>query len=308
MRRFLLCVAAITGLLGSLMVAPANATFIGREGKIAFVRANQVYTVAKTGGAVTKLTSSGKNYRPKFSPDGLRIAYINEVAGKPDVWVMSAKGLNKKRVTKTGDVRTEPAWSPDGKTLAYGAGPSDDAILTTIRSTAPFGVGAPFVVHRMGRHDEDSFISTFPWIVYSPDGTTITLYNADSENSPDNAIHEINIASRDEETTILTNGDCCGQADFSDLVYGPNSVFGYAQVNYGDPAADPIPPVEIDIVYPGFASQQGDKGPAPSPLGTHMAFTNDASGTPKIMTATISGAQRRVIVTNGYQPDWQSLR
>jgi hypothetical protein len=38
-----------------------------------------------------------------------------------------------------------------------------------------------------------------------------------------------------------------------------------------------------------------------------MALVNATSGTPKICVATITGAQRQVVVTNGYQPDWQPL-
>ena len=37
-------------------------------GKLAFVRSNQIYTATTTGGAVRQLTTSGKNYRPHWSP------------------------------------------------------------------------------------------------------------------------------------------------------------------------------------------------------------------------------------------------
>ena len=47
--------------------------------------------------------------------------------------------------------------------------------------------------------------------------------------------------------------------------------------------------------------------PVPSPSNAHMAFVNASSGTPKVYVATITGANRHVIVTNGYTPDWQPL-
>ena len=37
----------------------ASATYAGRDGRIAFVRANQIYTMSSTGTGVTRLTSRG---------------------------------------------------------------------------------------------------------------------------------------------------------------------------------------------------------------------------------------------------------
>jgi len=66
----------VTGLTVTSLgfAAPAEATFTGTDGRIAFVRSNQIYTIAPSGGTATKLTSTGKNYRPEWSPDGTRIA------------------------------------------------------------------------------------------------------------------------------------------------------------------------------------------------------------------------------------------
>jgi Tol biopolymer transport system component len=60
-------------------------------------------------------------------------------------------------------------------------------------------------------------------------------------------------------------------------------------------------------VPPAFVSQIGDKGLVVSPTSEQVAFTHATSGTPNIYTATVTGTQRRIVVTNGYQPDWQSL-
>ena len=68
MRRLMLAVAVVTALTTTLMAAPANAAYVGGEGRLAFVRANQIYTVASTGGAVTQRTSAGKNYRRSGRP------------------------------------------------------------------------------------------------------------------------------------------------------------------------------------------------------------------------------------------------
>lgn len=86
---------------------------------------------------LTQLTTEGQNYRPKWSPDGKRIAYIHETAaGAKDVWVMNADGSNQQQVTTVGNVTAEPSWSPDGQWIAFGAGGG----LEEVTSSFPFGV------------------------------------------------------------------------------------------------------------------------------------------------------------------------
>lgn len=52
---------------------------------------------------------------PTLSPDGSRIAF----AALGDLYVMSAKGGTPENLTKDGALDTDPAWSPDGKSLVY---------------------------------------------------------------------------------------------------------------------------------------------------------------------------------------------
>ena len=48
------------------------------------------------------------------------IAYVSDNGRKnKEIWVMSADGTNKRRVTNNGSINLFPSWSPDGKTLAY---------------------------------------------------------------------------------------------------------------------------------------------------------------------------------------------
>src|SRR5690349_10119726 len=166
----------------ALVGAPASAS--QDTGRIAFVRSNQIYTATTTGASVTKLTSSGKNYRPHWSPDGKRIAYVHEApAGHRDIWVMRADGTGKKQVTRLGDT-TEPTWSPDGKWLAFGASGTppyaggQDYPLRTIRSTAPFGKAVVLPTN----DNEARVAGTLAW---SPSGKQIAFVSNTFPESPD---------------------------------------------------------------------------------------------------------------------------
>jgi Tol biopolymer transport system component len=305
----MLAVAVVSALLTTLLAAPANAAYVGREGRLAFVRGNQIYTISPSGGAATKLTSTGKNYRPKWSPDGRRIVFIHEAStGARDVWVMRANGTHKNGVTHLGDVTAAASWSADGTTLAFGAGSdSFSATLYQIRSTAPFGSPEPMLGFYTGclSCDDDPTVreplQVDKWLAWSADGTHIAIFNH-VDGGPDDSIFIYDVLTKQAAEYLVTGGECCGFLDWSDFAYGVDGAFGFGEVNTGFDGSDPY----VKIVYPGFVSAQGDKSPAPSPSNEHMAFTSTASGAARIYVSDLHGAARH-LVTRGYQPDWQPL-
>ncbi len=63
-----------------------------------------------------RLTSDAENeYRPHFSPNGKKIAYIR---GNGDLYVMDANGKHAKRILKGWDA-PDFSWSPDSKWIAF---------------------------------------------------------------------------------------------------------------------------------------------------------------------------------------------
>ena len=286
-------------------VAGAEAAHPGAAGRIAFVRANQIYTMTPAGTSITRLTSAGKNYRPEWSPDGRRIAYIHEVDGRRDVWVMKAWGGGKRPVTTTGDVTSAGAsWSPDGTTLAYA---SDEAlygsVLRLVSATTPGATPTTPSGYESNSWCAGDPLETIPvdrFLAWSPDGERIAVYNR-RDCYFDYAMWWYHPATGELYQHLAGGADSSGYAEWSELFFGPTGEFGYTERDLGDYGDTPGPRL---IVYPGFASRAGDTGGAPSPSGRFMALTHNASGTSYVTRADIDGTHRHRLVV-GYQPDWQ---
>src|SRR4029079_11816987 len=63
---------------------------------------------------------------PTFSPDGSKIAFVSNKDGSPRIYMMdvpasgtSLKDIKATLITKRNRESTAPAWSPDGKKIAY---------------------------------------------------------------------------------------------------------------------------------------------------------------------------------------------
>ncbi len=85
---------------------------------VAFRYADDIWTVARTGGEAQRLTSVAQvNGGPYFSPDGSRIAYSAHLSGSSDVYVIPATGGIPKRITWHPAGSLILGWTPDGKDL-----------------------------------------------------------------------------------------------------------------------------------------------------------------------------------------------
>ena len=57
--------------------------------------------------------------RPTWSPDGKSIAFISNMSGRNNLWVVPAEGGFPTQLTVSDQRQTVPTWSPDGKWIAY---------------------------------------------------------------------------------------------------------------------------------------------------------------------------------------------
>ena len=249
MRRVVLIAAAtVLALILSLLSVPAQATWPGRDGRIAFVKANQIYTIRPDGSGSSKRTYVGKNYRPEWSPSGQRIAYIHEpAAGVREIWMMRADGSNKTRITQGGNATAGPSWSPDGRWLAFAA----NGILVKVRTTAPFGTPTPMLGCFEGCEDGPQPVRIDRTFAWSPDGTRI-VFAADTPWC-DKGLWMLNVATG--ELTLDRMVCSVLNSIWSDLVWGPAGQWGFGiQNQVFDGPEESSTAVYANIDYPGFYS------------------------------------------------------
>ncbi len=54
-----------------------------------------------------------------WSPDGKTIAFVSNISGRNNLWLVPAEGAWPTQLTISDQRQTSPAWSPDGKWIAY---------------------------------------------------------------------------------------------------------------------------------------------------------------------------------------------
>ena len=112
--------------------------------KIAFLYADDVWTVDRQGGSAERLTSDGRVAAgPFFSPDGSEIAYSARLHGNVDVYVMPSGGGVPRRITWHPDGSRVVGWTPDGKDVLITNGATSFRDFLKLSTVHADGSGIP---------------------------------------------------------------------------------------------------------------------------------------------------------------------
>ncbi|HEY0435693.1 MAG TPA: protease, partial [Phenylobacterium sp.] len=107
---------------------------------IAFGYAGDLWTVPRTGGRATRLTTGvGVESGAVFSPDGQTIAFTGEYDGNTDVFTVPAAGGIPQRVTWHPAQDVAVGWSADGKQVLFRSTRSAASRYTQIFAVSPRG-------------------------------------------------------------------------------------------------------------------------------------------------------------------------
>jgi TolB protein len=136
-----------------------------------------------TSGGFYSVAADNMSYRGEFSPDGSRIAFGRSAAHGTEVAVMNADGSNIQMLTSGNGGAGFPAWSPDGRRIAF-------TRLTSfsVGTPVPIVIVLMYVMNADGsglvQISPDSVFDTSP--TWSPDGQALAvLRSKDSGNNFD---------------------------------------------------------------------------------------------------------------------------
>ncbi|MGC2620483.1 MAG: protease, partial [Acidobacteriaceae bacterium] len=131
---------------------------------IAFVYADDIWTVPRDGGDAQRLTSvSAVTAGPYYSPDGAQIAYSTHENGVTEVYVVSSDGGVPRRITWDPSGDEAVGWTPDGKDILFASARESYSDFVQLYRAHADGTGSPTVL-------------PLPTAIYgniSPDGQTI---------------------------------------------------------------------------------------------------------------------------------------
>ena len=68
---------------------------------------------------IEKLYMTRQIGRPTWSPEGKGVAFISNMSGRNNLWLVPAEGGWPVQLTVSDQRQSSPAWSPDGKWIAY---------------------------------------------------------------------------------------------------------------------------------------------------------------------------------------------
>jgi TolB protein len=214
-----------------------------------------------------------------------RIAYVVQGRGSKEIYVVDSDGENPTRITSDGSIALSPAWSPDGRRLAY----------TSYKSGAPYlyerdlGTGAERVVsNRSGINITPS---------YSPDGRTIAFGTTAGGNTEiatvgPSGLRQHTQSRRAENLSPSFSPDGGRIAFVSDRLGEPGVYV------MGMPGGEARLVSEYRYGRGGYSTS-----PDWSPTGPWIAYSSRVNGVPQVVMVGADGEGARLLTDRGRNED-----
>jgi WD40 repeat protein len=216
-----------------------------------------IWSLSTDGNDVRQITTSGREMHFSWSPDGRQIVFDrftpfldtpegrSLASAEADLFVVNSDGSNERRLTDDG-ISRDPAWSPDGATVAFLYGEHGDQRVATIRTD---GTDRRVLVATPVMEGGISF----PYgnaVVWSPDGTMVAYSGHDDHDVCSISVVDVETGSVRRLIETPARQACPGQEGMSWGVAGagwasePTPVGATPAPNH---AASPVAPSGRDI-------------------------------------------------------------
>lgn len=169
---------------------------------------------------VGRMTRIGSASSPSFSPDGRRIAFVSNMSGLPQIWIVDSEGGWPDLVTGLDDPVGFVSWSPDGSSLAFTLAPGG-GMNEQVYLVRPDGTH----LQRLTRGGRE----TNRLGAWSGDGKRLSLGSNTRTNAAiDNYVYDVSSG----ETRLVTNNQ--GTGGYEDLTHGGSRALLNRLVSRGD--------------------------------------------------------------------------
>lgn len=253
--------------------------------------------------ALTKLTEPQDDY-PDVSPDGSTILFQSNRSGNWQLWRVGRDGSGIVRLTNDTFNHRQPAWSPDGKLVAYS---SDQGLPSGRRAIWLMAAPGTDVLVKPRKLSAGTAQDVHPkWL---PDGSGL-VFNRIAADGKQADVHIVSIDGREREIELGQGLNTYASIDPAGriLVYrgttmepGPDSPVDNSDIFAAGPDGSGKKRLTNDPAFDGW--------PAISPDGKAIAFGSRRGGDKfRIFLMPINGGQARPVpAPSGYhytQPAW----
>jgi Tol biopolymer transport system component len=293
--------------VGMITVFPstAHATFPGKNGRIAFVQAGEIFSMNPDGGDMRQLTHLGPDLAaswPSWSSDGKQIVF-NEGAAPPDgdstgeLWLMNADGSDQHLLfAEPGFKEQRPSFSPDGTKVVFARCnlailDGDTCAIHTVRvDGTQLTLLTKFQIDTTERSP-----------MFSPDGSKISFIRSDDVAAGFHGVTYVVNADGTNVRRITEPEPCFIRPDWS-----PDGTKLVAFAHFCNPQPEEIAVMNSDgsgsiryLTHNGLDYFGGfhDRNPAFSPDGEFIVFERNAPdfSSSAIYVMKADGSERRAV-------------